>query len=190
MKVAILGIGGAGSWVSVLLATSKLKRGDTLTLIDGDRLSEDNLLRVPFPKGDVGVLKVLAAKNFLSQLTDCEIQVVSSRFPCDETEFILPEQDFVFDCSDNTPTKRALANWLPRHIPLIRVGADGFDLMVDSRRAVYWGEQDGYNVVSHAEIVARAAALAVFIAMGDSPKREILVQEDMRDAVIEVGGKK
>jgi molybdopterin/thiamine biosynthesis adenylyltransferase len=187
MKIVILGIGGGGSWLGMFFATTLLA-GDTLTLIDNDKLEEDNLRRVPFPKNRAGDLKVDVAKDFLSPLAYCQIETIAERFPSSRTELALQSASIVFDCTDNTATKKAVAAFLNPKIPLYRLGADGYDYMVDGRRTVYWGEQNGYNVVSHADVVMFTAALAAHIATSPNcVNRSIKVVGEMKELAKEKG---
>jgi bacteriocin biosynthesis cyclodehydratase domain-containing protein len=72
-SVAVLGVGGIGTWVSYLLAAAGIGR---LRLVDGDRIELSNMTRqVLFRPSDVGKLKVeVAAERLREQRPDlvCE----------------------------------------------------------------------------------------------------------------------
>jgi hypothetical protein len=60
---AIIGVGGGGGWLCQLRAKSE---GHPVILIDGDIVTESNLNRQFYLKLDVGRMKILRMKKFLS----------------------------------------------------------------------------------------------------------------------------
>ena len=59
MKIAVIGCGGTGSYLLPLLVRM-LKRGDTVTLIDGDSFTKENLDRQLFEERYLGKNKAVA----------------------------------------------------------------------------------------------------------------------------------
>lgn len=95
--VAILGVGGVGSWVSLFLALVGVKK---LLLVDPDVIEDSNLNRTPFRMDQVGEAKVMAAAELIyERRQDVEVLPVVSR----ENDFVLNELkkvDVIVDCRD------------------------------------------------------------------------------------------
>jgi tRNA threonylcarbamoyladenosine dehydratase len=131
--VAVIGIGGVGSWAAEALARSGVGQ---VTLIDFDQVAESNVNRqVHADSLSVGKAKVLAMQERIALLNpSCLVNAIE--------EFATPENwaqlasvgfDAVLDCCDSQKTKTALAAWalaqqkqLKKQAPLfITVGAAG-----------------------------------------------------------------
>ncbi len=131
--IAVIGIGGVGSWAAEALARSGV---DKITLIDFDQVAESNINRqVHADSLSVGKAKVLAMQERIALLNpSCKVHAIE--------EFATPENweqlssarfDAVLDCCDQQKTKTALAAWalaqqkqFKRQAPLfITVGAAG-----------------------------------------------------------------
>ena len=80
--IAVIGIGGVGSWAAEALARSGVNR---LTLIDMDHISESNINRqLHALVSTLGQAKVSAMKDRIHLINpDCEVQAVD--------EFLTPE---------------------------------------------------------------------------------------------------
>lgn len=131
--VAVVGIGGVGSWAAEALARSGVGR---ITLIDFDQVAESNINRqIHADSLSVGKAKVQAMQERIALLhPTCVVHPIE--------EFATPENwaslssvgfDAVLDCCDQQSTKTALAAWalaqqkqLKRRAPLfITAGAAG-----------------------------------------------------------------
>jgi tRNA threonylcarbamoyladenosine dehydratase len=131
--VAVIGIGGVGSWAAEALARSGVEQ---ITLIDFDQVAESNINRqVHADSLSVGKAKVLAMQERIALLNPfCEVNAIE--------EFATPENweklasarfDAVLDCCDQQKTKTAVAAWalaqqkqFKKQAPLfITVGAAG-----------------------------------------------------------------
>ncbi len=77
-SVAVIGVGGIGTWVSYLLAAAGVGR---LVLVDGDVIEESNLTRqVLFRASDIGQRKVdVARRELLAVCADLECEVISTK---------------------------------------------------------------------------------------------------------------
>jgi tRNA threonylcarbamoyladenosine dehydratase len=131
--IAVIGIGGVGSWAAEALARSGVGQ---ITLIDLDQVAESNINRqVHADSLSVGQAKVLAMQERIALLNPfCKVNAIE--------EFATPENwqqlarvpfDAVLDCCDSQKTKTALAAWalaqqkqFKKRAPLfITVGAAG-----------------------------------------------------------------
>jgi tRNA A37 threonylcarbamoyladenosine dehydratase len=127
--VAVIGIGGVGSWVAEALARSAI---GTLTLIDLDNVAESNTNRqIHALDGNYGKPKVDAMAERIALIDRaCEVRRVE--------DFVDPENfdallgggfDYVVDAIDSVRTKTALIAWCVKQAqPLVTVGGAGGQL--------------------------------------------------------------
>jgi tRNA threonylcarbamoyladenosine dehydratase len=125
-RVAVVGLGGVGSWAAEALARSGVH---TLVLIDLDHVSESNINRQVQALGaTVGQSKALALRERIADIhPGCAVHAVEEF--ADDTNWpaLLPcGVDVVIDACDQVRAKLALAAWaLHTHSPLVVVGAAG-----------------------------------------------------------------
>ncbi|MEO6626733.1 MAG: ThiF family adenylyltransferase, partial [Burkholderiaceae bacterium] len=125
--VAVVGIGGVGSWSVEALARSGVGK---LTLIDLDHVAESNINRqVHAVHGTIGQAKVQAMRERIALINpQCHVHCVE--------EFVEPENwpallgdanvDAVIDACDNVRAKTAMAAWAQgAATSFITVGAAG-----------------------------------------------------------------
>lgn len=123
-SVAIVGVGGLGTWTASALACAGVGH---LTLVDHDRVDLSNLNRqVLYRRSDVGRLKVEAAAEALSAFDPAiEITALPTRVAGeDDAARVVSGHDFVIELADWPPYE--LGRWLdaacwPAGIP--RLGA-------------------------------------------------------------------
>lgn len=127
--VAVIGIGGVGSWVAEALARSAV---GTLTLIDLDNVAESNTNRqIHALDGNYGKAKVTAMAERIALIDPaCDVRQIE--------DFVEPGNfdatlgggfDFVVDAIDSVRTKTALIAWcVAQKQPLITVGGAGGQL--------------------------------------------------------------
>jgi predicted ThiF/HesA family dinucleotide-utilizing enzyme len=127
--VAVIGIGGVGSWVAEALARSAV---GTLTLIDLDNVAESNTNRqIHALDGNYGKPKVEAMAERIAAINpSCDVRLVE--------DFVEPDNftatlgggfDYVIDAIDSVRTKTALIAWcVERKQPLITIGGAGGQL--------------------------------------------------------------
>ncbi len=124
--VAVVGIGGVGSWVAEALARSGVGR---LTLIDLDHVAESNINRqVHALSTTVGMAKITAMQERIALINpDCQVMCVDTFVEPDNWPAVLPEGvDAVVDACDQIKAKTAMADWARRSKALfISVGAAG-----------------------------------------------------------------
>ncbi|HPT50085.1 MAG TPA: tRNA threonylcarbamoyladenosine dehydratase [Accumulibacter sp.] len=124
--VAVVGIGGVGSWAAEGLARSAIGR---ITLIDLDMVAESNVNRqVHAVDGEYGKAKVTAMAERIRAINpDCRVDEIE--------DFVTPENvgqildggfDQVIDAIDQVRSKVAMIAWAKRRaLPLITVGGAG-----------------------------------------------------------------
>lgn len=124
--VAVIGVGGVGSWAAEALARSGVGR---LTLIDLDHVSESNINRqIHALESTLGQAKVLAMRDRIAQINpDCEVLCVEEFVEPGNWPGLLPAGvDAVIDACDQVRAKTAMAAWaLESKTLFISVGAAG-----------------------------------------------------------------
>ncbi len=125
-RVAVVGVGGVGSWVAEALARSGVA---ALTLIDLDHVSESNINRqVQALDATLGQAKVLALRDRIAQIHPaCRVHAVEAFVEADNWPALLPERiDALVDACDQVRAKALLAAWaLEGGLPFVTVGAAG-----------------------------------------------------------------
>jgi tRNA A37 threonylcarbamoyladenosine dehydratase len=124
--VAVVGIGGVGSWAAEALARSGVSQ---LTLIDMDHISESNINRqVHAISSTTGMAKVVAMKSRIESINpSCGVTCVDEFVTAENWPRLLPDGvDAVIDCCDQFKAKVAMASWALREKAVfITVGAAG-----------------------------------------------------------------
>jgi tRNA threonylcarbamoyladenosine dehydratase len=109
--IAVIGVGGVGSWVAEALARSGLAR---LTLIDFDQVAESNINRqVQATTQTIGQAKVCALKERIALINpDCQVLLIEDFVSPENWPKILPNGvDVVIDACDQMRAKEAMAVW-------------------------------------------------------------------------------
>jgi tRNA A37 threonylcarbamoyladenosine dehydratase len=124
--VAVVGIGGVGSWAAEALARSGVGH---LTLIDLDHVAESNINRqIHALESTLGQAKVLAMRERIAQINpDCDVHCVEEFVePGNWPGLLPPGVDAVIDACDQASAKTAMAAWaLKNESIFITVGAAG-----------------------------------------------------------------
>ncbi len=124
--VAVVGVGGVGSWAVEALARSGVGR---LTLIDLDHVAESNINRqIHALESTLGQAKVQAMRERIAQINpDCVVQCIEEFVEPGNWPGLLPAGvDAVIDACDQVRAKTAMAAWALRNKTLfITVGAAG-----------------------------------------------------------------
>ncbi len=124
--VAVVGIGGVGSWAAEALARSGVGR---LTLIDLDHVAESNVNRqVHALSTTLGMAKIVAMQERIALINpDCQVNCIDAFVEPDNWPAVLPEGvDAVIDACDQIKAKTAMADWARRNKAIfISVGAAG-----------------------------------------------------------------
>jgi tRNA A37 threonylcarbamoyladenosine dehydratase len=112
--VAVIGIGGVGSWAAEALARSAVGE---LTLIDLDHVAESNINRQVHALGaTLGQAKVQAMRERIAQINPgCKVNCVEEFAEPDNWPGILPPGvTAVIDACDQVKAKTAMAEWALR----------------------------------------------------------------------------
>lgn len=124
--VAVIGIGGVGSWAAEALARSGV---GTLTLVDMDHIAESNINRqIHALDATLGQSKVLAMQARIAAFApQCTVHVVDDFVQPDNWHTLLPHApDAVIDACDHMAAKITLAAWArTQNAPFITAGAAG-----------------------------------------------------------------
>lgn len=124
--VAVVGIGGVGSWAAEALARSGVGQ---ITLIDMDHISESNINRqIHALSSTLGMSKVQAMQERMALINpDCKVAVVDDFVSPENWPAVLPAGvDAVIDACDQVQAKTAMADWARRNGPVfVTVGAAG-----------------------------------------------------------------
>jgi tRNA A37 threonylcarbamoyladenosine dehydratase len=125
-RVAVVGLGGVGSWTAEALARSGVAQ---LVLIDLDHVGESNINRqVQALTPTLGQHKGQALRERIALIhPGCEVLVVDDFVTPDNWPGLLPTPvDALVDACDQVRAKAALAAWAMRvRVPLVCVGAAG-----------------------------------------------------------------
>lgn len=124
--VAVIGIGGVGSWAAEALARSGI---GTITLFDLDDICVSNINRQIHAMQDtVGQMKIdVMAKRLKDINPDIKVHAVHTFVtPNNVAELLTPEFDYVFDATDSVKAKTALiAHCVRNKIKVISSGGAG-----------------------------------------------------------------
>ncbi len=125
-RVAVVGLGGVGSWAAEALARSGVAR---LVLIDRDNVAESNINRQVQALGHtLGQAKAAAlVQRFADIHPGCDLLPVEEFAGPDTWPALLPAPvDLVIDACDQAAAKLHLATWaLASATPLVLAGAAG-----------------------------------------------------------------
>ena len=124
--IAVVGVGGVGSWTAEALARSGVA---ALTLIDLDHVSESNINRQVQALGaTLGAAKVQALRERIADIhPGCTVHAIEEFVDEANWPSLLGSTvDAVVDACDQRRAKLAIAAWgLQAHTPLVIVGAAG-----------------------------------------------------------------
>jgi tRNA threonylcarbamoyladenosine dehydratase len=153
--VAVVGVGGVGSWSAEALARSGVGH---LTLIDLDHVAESNINRqVHALAQTVGQAKVQAMRERIAQINpECVVTGVEEFVDADNWPAVLPVPvDAVIDACDQVRAKVAMAAWAMRQraTAFITVGAAG------GKRLAHKVDIDDLSQASHDPLLARMRTL-------------------------------
>ncbi len=131
-KVAIIGLGGTGSYILDMIARTHLEK---IALFDDDKVHVHTIFRMPgFIKNAIGKDKVDALAQHYGQWHSA-ISPISERITPDNIEQ-LNEFDFVFVSVDDGPSRLTIVEWLVDHnIPFVDCGM-GLSRTIDGYNGV------------------------------------------------------
>lgn len=148
-RIAIVGVGGVGSWCAEALARSGVA---SLTLIDLDHVAESNINRQVQALGTtIGQAKVQALRDRIKDIhPGCEVIGVEEFVDEDNWPALLPQPvDAVIDACDQVRAKAAIAAWsLRTKSSLVIAGAAG------GKRRPHEVEVEDLGLVTHDPLLA------------------------------------
>jgi tRNA threonylcarbamoyladenosine dehydratase len=110
--VAVVGIGGVGSWAAEALARSGVGR---ISLVDFDQVAESNINRqIHAETRTVGMAKVTAMAERISHINpECQVNCIEEFATPENWQAMVEQGNFsaVIDACDQVKTKVALAAW-------------------------------------------------------------------------------
>lgn len=126
LSLAVVGLGGVGSWAVEALARSGVAR---LVLVDLDHVAESNINRQVQALGaTLGQAKALALRERIADIhPGCQVHAVEEFASADNWPGLLPVTvDGVIDACDQSHAKLALAQWARgAGVACVSVGAAG-----------------------------------------------------------------
>lgn len=148
--VAVVGIGGVGSWAVEALARSGV---GYLTLIDMDHVSESNVNRqIHAVTQTLGQAKVQAMKDRIGQINpECQVTTIDEFVTPQNWPVLLPPgMDAVIDACDQVQAKTAMAAWaIQSQSIFVSVGAAG------GKRLAHQVDIQDLSVVTHDPLLAQ-----------------------------------
>ncbi len=148
--VAVVGIGGVGSWAAEALARSGVTE---LTLIDMDHVAESNVNRqIHALSTTLGMAKVEAMRERIALINPaCRVHGIDEFVTPDNWPAILPPGvNGVVDACDQVRAKTAMAAWARSSgVPFITVGAAG------GKQLAHWVDIADLSDVTHDPLLAQ-----------------------------------
>lgn len=148
--VAVVGIGGVGSWAAEALARSGVGK---ITLIDLDNVAESNINRQIHALGTtIGQAKVLAMQERIMLINPhCQVVCIEDFVEPENWPGLLPPGiDAVIDACDQIKAKTAMAVWARENgALLVSAGAAG------GKRHAHKVDIDDLSVVTHDPLLAQ-----------------------------------
>ena len=141
-SVAILGVGGVGSWAALFFALVGVKK---LVIIDPDKVEDTNLNRTPFKLCQITIPKVQAITEIIFERRN-DIQIIPIKGVEDElTKDFLKSVEIIVDCRDGE--KFFDEEELQKKV-VAKLGYDGIGMSVtwNPRKRETWGEPARYTI--------------------------------------------
>lgn len=107
-EIAVVGLGGVGSWAAEALARSAV---GNLTMIDQDRVSLSNTNRqIQALEGNYGQYKAEVLAERIHKINPlCQVNFLSASLDSENVETLLSDKMVVLDCIDQVRSKAAIA---------------------------------------------------------------------------------
>jgi tRNA A37 threonylcarbamoyladenosine dehydratase len=148
--IAVVGIGGVGSWAVEALARSGVGR---LSLIDLDHIAESNINRqIHALEPTLGQAKVLAMRDRIAQINPaCEVHCIEEFVePGNWPSLLSAGVNGVIDACDQMRAKTAMAAWaMQNKISFITVGAAG------GKRLAHKVDIEDLSAITHDPLLAQ-----------------------------------
>jgi adenylyltransferase/sulfurtransferase len=123
-KVAVVGCGGLGTYVSLLLTSAGVGH---IRLIDGDTPSESNLNRQFFYSNEEGFKADILKEKLKVTNEEVEVEAICEFINKDNVSNVVGKCDVIIDCLDSVASRLILNGYaVLENIPLAHGGIDGF----------------------------------------------------------------
>ncbi|MBK1681965.1 tRNA threonylcarbamoyladenosine dehydratase [Rhodoferax fermentans] len=148
--VAVVGVGGVGSWAAESLARSGVGR---LTLIDLDHVAESNINRqIHATEASLGQAKVMAMRDRIHTFfPDCQVNCIDEfATPANWPQLLPAGVDAVIDACDQWHVKTVMANWaIKQRAIFVASGAAG------GKRHAHLTSMDDLSQVTHDPLLSK-----------------------------------
>ena len=148
--VALVGVGGVGSWAAESLARSGVGK---LTLIDFDHVAESNINRqIHATEASLGQAKVLAMRDRIHTFfPDCQVNCIDEfATPSNWPQLLPAGVDAVIDACDAWHVKTVMANWaITQRVIFVASGAAG------GKRQAHLTSVDDLSKVTHDPLLSK-----------------------------------
>ncbi|MCC8068967.1 MAG: sulfur carrier protein ThiS adenylyltransferase ThiF [Ruminococcus sp.] len=119
MKIAIMGLGGLGSNISILLAKNRVP---SLTIVDFDIVEPSNLNRQHYYVDSLGMFKTDALKLQLLEINpSMDVITIRDRVTEDNVISYFGDYDIICEAFDNPMSKAMLINSLLENRPNVKI---------------------------------------------------------------------
>lgn len=180
-SIAVIGVGGIGSWVALDFALVGVKK---IIVVDHDIVEDTNLNRTPFTLNHINVKKVEAiAELIYERRNDCDVIPIDKKIEelNDMEKSYFDDVELVVDCRD---VKKTLPDFLNGRRK-VALGYDGFRVTIhyNPSYGTLWGQSVRYTVIPSFLIPPQvASALAVLSVVSDRlPREEKIIRFDVRE---------
>ncbi len=113
--VAVAGLGGLGSHISVFLARAGVRH---LHLIDFDRVDESNLHRQYYRMQDIGTYKTETLRKEIQAITsECAVTIDTVRVSEENIDALFGNDEIICEAFDDPVAKALLVNTVLDHFP-------------------------------------------------------------------------
>lgn len=148
--VAVVGVGGVGSWAAESLARSGVGK---LTLIDLDHVAESNINRqIHATEASLGQAKVMAMRDRIHTFfPDCQVNCIDEfATPANWPQLLPASVDAVIDACDQWHVKTVMANWaIKQRVIFVASGAAG------GKRHAHLTSMDDLSQVTHDPLLSK-----------------------------------
>ena len=142
-KILVIGAGGIGSWVVMNLSLSGCVK--EIHVCDNDVIEESNLNRTPFARHHIGMSKVWAIRDLVSERRH-DVVVVPMNGIVQSLDIDIGSYDVIVDCSDGLMVKEWILS--QKFVSYMKLGYDGWSVTLDGSKVMPWDEGDiGYRTV-------------------------------------------
>jgi predicted ThiF/HesA family dinucleotide-utilizing enzyme len=156
----VVGVGGIGFWIALDLAMLGTKE---LVLIDPDRIEISNLNRIPLSLKNIGRSKVLATKEFITDIRpDCRIEAIPDRVEDHLGEI----KGYVFICVDDFDVASlVVSSSQASGLPYIVLTYDGRHFTITKEVNSCWEVEArrGYRVIPSYVITPQMVSLIALV---------------------------